>query len=185
MALEHIDKFYCGLTSQPPYGLALVGRRHDGRVVVGAAYENDWALKPILDALKELLKKHRIGATEIRGFTDDSEAWIEIAERGKRITGIDFQGIYQPMSACRQALATLIVTQGPSTSRFQIDRDAPGAELLAQRIEAKQFSGVLDGVSVCALAIENDFPGGVAPNYKPPVVELRRPDGSISGWSGR
>jgi hypothetical protein len=40
-------------------------------------------------------------------------------------------------------LASLLATQGPKTSKFEIDAKAPGAEILAQKIAAKQFSGMV------------------------------------------
>jgi hypothetical protein len=60
----------------------------------------------------------------------------------------------------RQSLASILSTQGPATSRFQIDANAPGAKILAQRIDPKQFGGMLDAVSLCCLMIEQHFPRG-------------------------
>jgi hypothetical protein len=73
--------------------------------------------------------------------------------------------IYAPIGVARQALASLLVVQGPATSRFEIDKKAPGAEFLAQKLDAKQFTGVVDAVALCCFQIESHFPAG-GPNIK-------------------
>ena len=169
--MQHIDKVYAALTAVAPFGLALVGRRHDGRIVVGAAFEDGWALQAVLGDLRELLKENRIAPSEVRGWVDDAAGWIETAEQARRITGVSFGGTYRPIATARQALASMVLTQGPTTSRFQIDKAAPGAETLAQRIDLKANGGLFDAVAICCERIEDEFPGGTKPNYKPPVVD--------------
>jgi hypothetical protein len=184
--LLYIDKIYAGLTAREPFGVALVGRRLDGRVVVGGCFEDPWTVKLPLEQLRDLLKQHQITAP-VSGWIEDGEGWIELAELAKRITGIDFQGIYQPIIAARQAAASLLTVQGPVTSKFQVDQNAPGAELLAQRIDGRVTGGMTDAVGLCCLRIEHDYPGGLAPVRTPTKVILRRePGGGVfGGWSGR
>ena len=52
MARDTREKDYCSFTSQPPYGAALLRRRPDGRLAVGAVYQNEQALLPVIEALK-------------------------------------------------------------------------------------------------------------------------------------
>jgi hypothetical protein len=57
-----------------------------------------------------------------------------------------------------QSLESVISTQGPATSKFQIDKNGAGAEFLAQVIDNRITGGVYDAVALCCLEIEDDFP---------------------------
>jgi hypothetical protein len=179
-----IANHYVAMTAREPFGVALVGRRHDGIISVGAALEDPYTIKPPLESLRDLLKHHHINAAQVSAWVEDGEGWIEMAELAKRITGIDFQGIYQPIVAARQALASLLATQGPTTSKFQIDRSGPGAELLAQRIDARASGGVTDATALCCLRIEEDYPGGNPPRRRETKVITERPADQFWGPFG-
>ncbi len=58
MALDNREEWYISFTATPPFGVALLKRRMNGVIAVGAAFENDWALKPALDQIKPIVKKN-------------------------------------------------------------------------------------------------------------------------------
>jgi len=137
-------------------------RCHCDRVVVGAAFQNERAFKPVIDQLKEILKKENIPARDIFGLFEDSEEAAALSEMAENAIPCGWTRIYKPMEVARQALESLVPTQGPATSKFQIDTKAPGAELLAQAIDSKTIGGIYDALALCCAQIEDDFPGGPA-----------------------
>lgn len=106
----------------------------------------------------------------MREDAEDADALEQLAHK---MIPVAWQAMYAPAAVARQSLATLLTTQGPATSKFQIDAKAPGGETLAQKIDAKDFSGMVDAVALCCLRIEEDFPGG--PRLPPFEAKWGRP----------
>lgn len=156
--MDSKEQDYIAFTSQAPYGVALVRRRFDGRVAVGAVYQNERALRPILEELKAQLQKANLNFNKIVGLFDDSETATELADLAEDIISIGWQRSYKTLDAARQALESVISIQGPATSKFQIDKDGPGAEFLAQLIDNRVTGGAYDATALCCLQIEEDFP---------------------------
>ena len=118
MAMDTRERDYCAFTSQPPYGAALVRRRFDGRVAVGAVFQNERALRPVLEALKRQLQKAQIGFGKIIALFEDSEQASELADMAEELLPIGWTRLYKSMETARQALESAISTQGPATSKF-------------------------------------------------------------------
>ena len=85
MARDTREKDYCSFTSQPPYGAALLRRRPDGRMAVGAVYQNEQALLPVIEALKLELQKAKIDLSKIIALFEDSEQATELAYMAEEI----------------------------------------------------------------------------------------------------
>ena len=153
------EQFYAAFSAKAPYGAVLVRRRVDGRVAVGAAFQNERAFKPVIDQLKDVLKKESLNQREIVGLFEDSEEAAALSEMAENAIPVGWGRVYKPTEAGRQALESLIATQGPATSKFQIDNKAPGRDLLAQAIDNKTLGGVYDALALCCGQIEDDFPG--------------------------
>jgi hypothetical protein len=75
---------------------------------------------------------------------------------------IGWSRIYKPIAAAHQALESLLTHVGPVSGKLQINEDGPGARELAQLINNKSTGGMYDALALCALQIEDDFPGGPA-----------------------
>ena len=133
----------------------------NGVVAAGAAFENDWALKPIIEQIKSIIKRNPgLESDELFGLHEDTEDGKALWRIAHDVIPIGWNPVYAPILEARQSLASVLATQGPATSRFQIDAHAPGAEILAQKIDSKQFTGMLDAVALCCLQIESHFPAG-------------------------
>jgi hypothetical protein len=154
------ERDYIAFTSQPPYGVALVRRRFDGRIAVGAVCENPRALRPILESLKTQLAKARIDLGKVIGVFNDDETSTDLALMAEDIIPIGWTRIFKTLETARQSLESAVSTQGPASSKFQIDKDGPGAEFLAAQIDNRTTGGVYDAVALCCLQIEEDFPVG-------------------------
>jgi hypothetical protein len=158
---------YVAFTSAAPYGAALVRRRFDGRVAVGAVFQNKRALKPVIEALKHQLKKAHVDLSKVVGVFEDHERATELAVMAEDLIAIGWGRCYKTLEAARQSLESFVSTQGPATSKFQIDKNAPGAEFLAQAIDNRVTGGVYDAVALCCLQIEEDFePAGGGDDIK-------------------
>jgi hypothetical protein len=57
MALDTREGWYVSFTATPPFGVALLKRRMNGVIAVGAAFENDRGLKPAPDQIKPIVKR--------------------------------------------------------------------------------------------------------------------------------
>jgi hypothetical protein len=154
------DTDYISFTSQPPYGVALVRRKFDGRVVVGAAFQHERSLRTIMESLKAELRRAHIDLNKVIGVFNDDETATALAVVAEDMLPIGWQRIYRTLEAARQSLESIVSTQGPATSKFQIDRAAPSAELLAQVIDNRITGGIYDAVALCTLQIQDDFPAG-------------------------
>lgn len=159
--LDTTERYYAAFTAGAPFGVALVKRCMNGSVAVGAVFESDWALKPILEQLKPIVEKAPgFGSEELLGLHEDSEDGKSLWHIAYGVIPIGWSPVWLPIASARQALASMLSTQGPKTSKFQIDERAPGGEILAQRIDSKQFGGMVDAVALCCLQIEQHFPEG-------------------------
>ena len=156
MARDTRERDYCAFTSQPPYGAALVRRRSDGRLAVGAVYQNERALLPVIEALKTELQKAKIDLSKIIALFEDSEKATELGYMAEEILPVGWTRSYKSMETSRQSLESAIATQGPATSKFQIDTLAPGAEFLAQAIDNRITGGVYDAVGLCVFQAKED-----------------------------
>ena len=156
MAMDTRENDYCAFTSEPPYGAALVRRRSDGRIAVGAVYQNERALRPIIEALKAQLQKAHIDFGKIIALFEDSEQATELADMAEELLPVGWARLYRSMETARQSLESAIATQGPHSSKFQIDALAPGAENLAQAIDNRITGGVYDAVAICVARAKED-----------------------------
>ena len=156
MARDTRELDYCAFTSQAPYGAALVRRRPDGRIAVGAVYQNERALRPVIEALKTQLQKAKIDLGKIIALFEDSEQATELADMAEELLPVGWTRLYKSIDTARQSLESAISTQGPATSKFQIDNLAPGAEFLAQAIDNRITGGVYDAVSLCVYQAKED-----------------------------
>ena len=94
--------------------------------------------------------------SKIIALFEDSEQATELAYMAEEILPVGWTRSYKSMETSRQSLESAIATQGPATSKFQIDTLAPGAEFLAQAIDNRITGGVYDAVALCVFQAKED-----------------------------
>jgi hypothetical protein len=122
MALDTREGRYVSFTATPPFGVALLKRRMNGVIAVGAAFENDRGLKPAPDQIKPIVKRAPgLESDDLFGLHEDSEDGNTLWQIAHDVIPIAWSPVYAPLIEARQSLASILSTQGPATSRFQID----------------------------------------------------------------
>lgn len=109
---------------------------------MGAAFENDMALKPALDQIKPIVERAPgLESNDLLGLHECSEDGNTLWQIAHDVIPIAWSRVYAPLIEARQSLASILSTQKAATSRFQIAANA-------------------DAVSLCCLTIEAHCPRG-------------------------
>ncbi|HWP23589.1 MAG TPA: hypothetical protein VNM15_05330 [Candidatus Binatia bacterium] len=154
--MDMLEGFYVGLSMKAPFGGVYVHRQMTGKVVVGAAFEDQRSLKAVLDNLKPEIK-NQLGNEDFYVLLEDTPATDRLERLVYDTLGTCAQTVFVPMEVCRQSLEALIPIAG-GTSKLEIDSTRPGAKMINDALLKATLGGVYDALALVAYQIELHFP---------------------------